>query len=172
MGFSSSVLVGVILTPTILAGADRVESVCALLRDAESKHGQTTRVLGVYHSDSEGTDLYDPACRDQLQLRGQAWTSALWLAKPGDPIRIPGSSQPFDDASYQQLATAVVEAKTKGGSVKAMFEGHFEYCPVFRTVRPGFAKWIGCGHMAAYPAQIVIQKVSDIGIVAGDPPRR
>ena len=147
----------------LLSASDEVQTVCSLLRDAELRHGQIVKVRGTYHADSEGSDVADSACRKQLLIKGQEWSPGLWLVTPGDELRIPEPVK-FDNSSYRRLVDAATMARSRGETVTAVFQGRIEFCPVLRSIRLGYTRWIGCGHMAAYAAQLVVQSVTDIVI--------
>jgi hypothetical protein len=126
-----------------------VFTVCDLLAKMPAHDGETIQVKGVFAAGAEAALIVDRSCAAPISNHDQKWSSAIWLA----------SSNAFD-----KLDEVERQARGSSSNVIATFTGKLKYCPVLAKTRSGEPRWVGCGHLGAFPLELTVTTVSDIRI--------
>jgi hypothetical protein len=146
--------------PAIDATKQEAISVCELLRNIAAYRGKVVSIRGIYWY-----GLRAP-CAEPLITKGHKWPSALNLAAADAPRR-GGEFPPLttDLSSWNHLDEFVLrEAKT--GRRKEIWITVVGLVRAPTTyIRDNGAVVGGYGHLGVFPAELVVQRISDISVV-------
>ncbi len=136
-------------------------TVCEVLADLPKYRGSVIQVRDEWL----GTNLYGRDCAPP-RTGPYVWEPAIWLIEPTSPIlEKQGTPVPWslDQRAYDQ---AVRELRIRGNqAVIATFVGRLESrAEGLQTARGGGDNLVGngYGHLARFPAQLVIATVKDV----------
>ncbi len=143
-------------------------TVCELLRDLATYQHKVVAVRGELMRGEEHFYLQGDRCSKKLVTSGFVWPDAINLEQPGSPFVETPVLFKLDLVSMNDLALAIQKATAGGESVRiwATFVGKLETREHLEVVRTGTNKLVGYGfgHLNAFPAQVVYERVRDVTI--------
>jgi len=141
----------------------RYSTVCEVLKDDPVRlNGSVISVRGILSISDEGAWLFGD-CEKHLVTRGVTWSNVLWLETDETDAQAVRSvknmwkrirtlhADPRNDSVYVTLVGRLETEASMNAAIVPRMDG--------TLARAGF------GHLGAAPAQIVIQKATDITVV-------
>jgi hypothetical protein len=161
-------LLGSVAYPTY--AGEKVMTVCDLLKDLRMYRGKVITVRGIVYESREIFALGGRDCSTRFVTNGFAWPNAISLESSDYP------SQEYDRAEFRTDDDALLRLQesirlTPRGEgrpeVWATFVGQLRVRHEYISIRmgDGSIRGNGYGHLAWYPAQLVIKTVRDIAVV-------
>lgn len=136
----------------------RTLTVCELFKDLGEYSGKTLTVRGIYYF-----GLRQPNCGWSLVAGGRIWPMALDLVGI-DEIEPGSDSRTSVPASWQWLQTLVIQQGRTGQQAEIWLTVTGQLRGPRRESVPNGGVTAGYGHLAAFPAQLIVERIRNIEV--------
>jgi hypothetical protein len=141
---------------------------CAVLADPVKYDGEVIQIKALTSGTSEGFWLSEPVCPRQLITEDHVWPNSIWIENPNDPLRIHTPNFVTDLASATKMEKEFLRLKrtTPESCIELVITGLFEtrkdWSEAKAVYRDGSSKFLGFGHQAEAPAQILVKSYDEV----------